>query len=337
MQAVQPVGFVPGAHLAPVQPTRVDLTIIPHADFVRGDADTIAAIKQALLTKGIVGIRGIPGFRPLVEAFIDAARKFSALSLAEKQAYVPNRKAGEWLGYEIGKEKFQRPDGSWIKDDAKNSYYAQVPEHTDNKWPHAHMDLKTPYLAIGQVMANAGREVMEKIGLLGPNAPVQTLSSHQVGRMLHYATSRQLDNPYWCGAHFDHGLFTALLPAYYFTEKGDLVPEPEEAGLYVRAADDTEFKKVVSDDHDVLLFQAAEWGQIASNDAIRATEHRVHKAHGNIERFTMALFFAPDYESTVNSTSVLTQDERYSGGKRYLDWHLASLKRYEVQEEELDV
>ena len=192
-------------------------------------------------------------------------------------------------------------------------------------------------MEIGQLMTQIGKELMEKIGLLGPNAFVPELDEHQVGRMLCYSKSSdsQKDNPLWCGAHYDHGVFTALLPAAYFDENWNQIPEPEEAGLFVRAPEETEFKKVVADDPDVMLFQVGEFGQLATNDAIKATEHRVQKADGFVTRITKAQFFALPESYEIESTSILTQDARYGGGRfcRYGEWHNASLARYYVKQE----
>jgi isopenicillin N synthase-like dioxygenase len=141
--------------------------------------------------------------------------------------------------------------------------------------------------------------------------------------MLYYRESVEgaADNTFWCGSHFDHGLFTALIPAFY-----------KEAGLFVRTHQDGIFKKVVASDLDVLMFQVGEFGQLITNDGIRATEHRVHKASGAIERYTMALFFDAPKDTVVHSTSELTSDSRYGGSKgipfTYGHWSEESFKRY---------
>jgi hypothetical protein len=49
---------------------------------------------------------------------------------------------------------------------------------------------------------------------------------------LHYLAVDEVENPNWCGAHLDHGVLTALMPAYYF-RNGEEVDELEEAGLYI--------------------------------------------------------------------------------------------------------
>jgi len=240
---------------------------------------------------------------------------------------MPDRDSGKWLGYELGKEKFQRPDGKEVVDDCKASYYAMVPEHSDNVWPKE-VNLQTPFQVIGSLMDKTGRQVMEKIGLTGDKAAL-ALDTHQVGRMLYY---RPTENPMWCGPHHDHGVFTTLLPAVYFTPDGKQVAEPEEAGLFVKSANDADFRKVVSDDPEVMLFQVGEFGQLATNDKIRATEHRVHGSN-TLERYTMALFFAAPFNSVHNSASVLTKDARWGSGEscRYGDWHIRSMERYRAK------
>ena len=94
---------------------------------------------------------------------------------------------------------------------------------------------------------------------------------------------------------------------------------------------------MISNDPEVLLFQVGEFGQLATNDAIKATEHRVHKAEGSIERYTMALFFDAPMDTVIHSFSELTNDERYGGTPgapcSYRKWHEGSFNRYLVKEQ----
>ena len=76
------------------------------------------------------------------------------------------------------------------------------------------------------------------------------------------------------------GLITALIPAVYF-EEGKQVDEPADAGLFVKPTNGIEFEKVVANDPDVMLFQVGEFGQIVTNDAIKATEYRVQRPTAN--------------------------------------------------------
>lgn len=251
-----------------------------------------------------------------------------------KESYKPNRDLGEtFLGYESGKEKFKRLDGTWIIDNLKTSYYAFIPDNSKNKWP-SEVDLKTPFEDLGQTMAKMGEELMYKIGLLGKDTGLYLEGEACIGRMLYYRKSKQEGNPQWCGAHFDHGLFTVLLPAVYFVN-GIQVKEPIEAGLFVRTSQNEPFKKVIADDLDVMMFQVGEFGQLVKNDAIRATEHRVDKPNSAIERYTFAVFYNAPMDLPIYSKSVLANDERY-GAKigeacTYRHWHEESFKRYIVE------
>ena len=305
-----------------------DVTIVSYEEFLKEDSTEV--IKKALYTQGIIGIRGIPGFRKAVDTFIAANRKFSALTSEIKNQYCPNRAAGDVTGHEKGKEQFMLQDGTWAIDDAKASYYAYVPDNESNKWP-AEVELQAPFQTLAGILSQYGKRVMEKVGLLGKSAPIEKVADYQVARMLCYHANSK--NPLWCGAHYDHGIFTALCPARYFMADTQ-IKEPEEAGLFIRSPNETEFKKVTSDDPDVLLFQVGEWGQIASNDAITATEHRVQSADIPCERFTMALFFTAPGNSEVTSTSVLTEDSRYGEAESctFSHWNEASLARYEVKQ-----
>jgi len=310
----------------------VDLDIISYRDFVLHDERAINTLKRALLLKGIVGIRNVPGYREKVDHLIEAARAFSALPESIKIKYAPNRSAGEIAGYELGKEKFQLSNGAWVTDTLKTSYYGFVPENPSNKWP-SESNLAGPFQDLGMLMSKTAEEVMQKIGLLAPKTPIDLTGTPRVGRMLHYRQNKEdsSNNPLWCGAHFDHGIFTALVPAIYFKD-GKQIPEPAEAGLYVKTTQDGVFKKVEANDRDVLLFQVGEFGQLMTDDRIRATEHRVNKAFGEIERFTMALFISAPMDCVIHSYSELTKDARYGGNPgdpcSFDHWQDESYKRY---------
>lgn len=315
----------------------LNLDVISYEDFINEDPTALQTLENALHEKGIVGIKGVPGFGQAIAEFLQGARSFCALPEEVKERYAPNHELGEmFLGYEMGKEKFRRPDGRWVVDDLKVSYYGYVPEHPENKWP-LEVDLQTPFQNVGSLMSAMGKSIMYKIGLLGEKTGIELGDVPQVGRMLYYkGTDSANDNPYWCGAHYDHGMFTVLLPAFYYVD-GDGMPEPFGAGLYVKTPADGLFKKVVFDDQDVMLFQVGEFGQLATDDAIRATEHRVQKAPGYVERFTMALFFDAPMGTEIHSHSELTQDARYGGNAgdpcTYQHWHEESFNRYIVIED----
>lgn len=315
----------------------MQLDIISYTDLL--DPSHLLARQQleaALLNKGIVGIRDVPDFENKSRAYIDAARRFSALEDMIKQQYAPNRDANDTEGYELGAEWFKNENGEWQIDDKKASYYAFVPDRTRNKWPHE-VDLKTAYLNLGELIFNTGKLLLNVMGLN------ETIGLHHeqlvgYGRMLHYHKESDATNanPDWCGAHFDHGVFTGLIPAYYFRQ-GKEIDEPEEAGLYIARGDSTQFEKINADDKSVLLFQVGEFGQLASNDRIVATKHIVKKAKGGIERFTFALFYSGDENTVIKSTSVLCNDARYQshdGSINYKTWEDASFARYRAQTDE---
>lgn len=293
-------------------------------------------LAAALLHKGIVGIRDVPNFLALSRNYIHAARAFSALDESAKQQYAPARDAGETEGYELGAEKFKDTYGNWIIDDKKASFYAYVPDHIKNKWPQE-IDLKTPYLKLGELIFAVCKQILSAIGV---NKSVgiahQQLSGY--GRLLHYQKHGNTTdaNPIWCGAHHDHGVFTGLLPAYYFRD-GIEIDEPHDAGLYIMPTGKTAFEKIDAADKSILLFQVGEFSQLATHDRIRATKHMVKKANGSIERFTFALFINGNDDTIIQSQSELANDARYTenqstdGRINYTTWSDASFARYHAK------
>lgn len=306
---------------------KLDLGVIAYDEFMQNEPRALSVLHRALHEQGIVGLKGIPGFADGASVFIEQSRQFNALPENVKERYAPK--------YGAGKERFMRPDGTWIVDDLKVSYYGFVPDTATNKWP-IEVDLKTSFQALGALMSEMGTAVMQKISLLGSSTGIYIDGIPRMGRMLYYRkmSESHSESSLWCGSHFDHGMFTALLPAVYFAN-GKQIPEPEEAGLYIKTRRDGIFKKILVNDPNVLLFQVGEFGQLATNDGIKATEHCVHKAKGAIERFTMALFFDAPMDHVIHSYSELTQDARYGGDPgdpcSYRHWHEASLQRYLVK------
>lgn len=310
------------------------LDIISYNDLLEPNHTTARKdVETALLSKGIVGIRDVPDFVAKSRHYIDAARQFSALESKIKLQYAPNRDTGDTEGYEIGAERFKNTAGVWQVDDKKASFYAFVPDRTRNKWPKE-SDLKTSYLALGELIFNTGKLLLNAMGL-NESVGLQHDLMYGYGRMLHYHKENHLTNtnPDWCGAHLDHGIFTGLLPAYYF-HNGQEVDEPAEAGLYITLDENQKFEKIEASDKSILLFQVGEFGQLISNDRIRATRHIVKKAHNEIERFTFALFFNPDPNYIIHSQSKLIADPRYAhyqspdGSISYATWEKASYEQY---------
>lgn len=311
------------------------LDIISYNDLaVAKNPEAINQLKRALFSKGIVGIRDVPEFENKSRAYIKAAQQFALLNESDKQKYTPDRNAGNTEGYELGAEWFKNKEGVWQIDDKKASFYAFVPDNIiKNIWPHE-VDLKTAYLALGELIFATGKMLLDTIEL-NDHTGLAHDKLTGYGRMLHYHKESDItiENPHWCGAHFDHSLLTGLMPAYYF-RNGIEVDEPEEAGLYIMPSDSNQFEKINSSDKEVLLFQVGEFGQLISDDQIKATKHMVGKAKGEIERFTFALFYNADDNTIIKSKSVLIQDERYKlnqfadGSISYEKWANASFKRY---------
>jgi isopenicillin N synthase-like dioxygenase len=312
------------------------LDIISYSDLLESTNTALQKLENALLNKGIVGICGVPEFESKTRAYIHAARNFSALSDAIKQQYVPNRDEGKTEGYELGAEWFQTENGDWQIDDKKASFYAFVPDHHKNIWP-VEVNLKSSYLELGSLIFNIGKLVLNVIGL---NEQVGLKHDHLIGygRMLHYhkESDTMNINPNWCGEHFDHGLFTGLIPAYYFCNDKE-VDEPDDAGLFIKPNNGSSYEKINASDKSVLLFQVGEFGQLISNDRIKATKHKVKKTNSEIERFSFALFYSADENLIIQSVSELTKDARFIKNKfddeniSYGKWEKASYDRYRVK------
>lgn len=312
------------------------LEVIDYQDLINSSCqEAHQLLERALLTDGIVGVRHVPGFVEASNAYVNAARTFGRLADNIKKQYIPNRDAGEVEGYELGAEKFKNEKGEWVTDDKKASYYAMIPDQSINIWPQE-VDLRTPYLALGSLIFDTCKHVLNVIGL-NENVGIHAGNIEGHGRMLHYQSVREEGEvaSAWCGAHFDHSILTGLMPAYYFHDDV-AVSEPEEAGLYIIPHHGTQYEKVSLTDQSIMLFQAGEFGQIISNDRIHATKHLVRKTPVGFERFTFALFVNIDHDYQVKPVTALASDPRFQkmvkadGSITYGDWRSASYDRYRV-------
>jgi isopenicillin N synthase-like dioxygenase len=310
-------------------------TILSYDDLIHPTPESQAKARQALCEIGIIGIKDIPNYIKTCHEYIQAAVEFSQLPESIKQQYAPNRDIGQFEGYEIGVEKFLDSNHQWQIDDLKASYYAFVPDKNKNQWP-AEVDLKTPYLKLGTLIFNTGKYLLNFLGL-NEDVGINHEDLFGYGRMLHYQKTQDTNQftSDWCGAHFDHSLFTGLMPAYYF-KNGEPIDEPSEAGLYIIPTGKNQFTKIEANDKSVLFFQVGEFGQLISDDQIRATKHVVKKSNGNVDRYTFALFYNPEENTRVLSKSILTSDTRYStnqcpeGSISFKQWNEASLERYDA-------
>lgn len=319
-----------------IKETILRLDIISYNVLNSNNLEIINNIETILLQKGIIGVKDVPDFEDKSRKYIDAARQFSMLDEIGKRQYAPNKDAGETQGYELGAEWFKNSNGQWKIDDKKSSFYAFVPDQPLNKWP-TEVDLKTSYLELGELIFNVGKVLLNALGL---NEKVGLCHNHMIGhgRMLHYHKENNStnENKDWCGAHVDHGIFTGLIPAYYF-KNGIEVDEPNEAGLYIVPTNANNFEKIDSSDKSILLFQVGEFGQLISNDRIKATKHKVRKAGDGIERYTYALFYCADANMAIQSKSLLSQDSRYiqnqtaEGSITYKQWEQSSYERYRAR------
>lgn len=292
-----------------------------------------AELNAVLKNKGIMGVSHVPNFVECSQAYVSAVRKFVQLPEAVKKQYAPDRDKGVTEGYELGAEWFQNEANEWQMDDKKASFYAHIADHKDNVWPKE-LDLKTPYLELGNLMRTTAILLLDAMGI----TKAFGLSGDDwkgYGRMLHYQKvgTATDSNTNWCGAHFDHGAFTCLMPARYFRNEVE-IEEPDEAGLHVVPTGARDFVKVHAPDKSILLFQVGEFLQLASNDRIAATKHLVRKAQGDIERIALATFIDPPDHIRMSSTSVLAKDERFSANldanhtTSYGDWARSSYERY---------
>ncbi|MEL7064846.1 MAG: 2OG-Fe(II) oxygenase family protein [Bacteroidota bacterium] len=260
----------------------------------------------------------MPGYVEKKEKYLELAQAFVALDDQRKAECVP--RGSSFTGWTCGAEAFNGK-----RDSFKCSYYATLGDQPEklmsNVWPSSSWTLadefKSAYLDLAHLIFETGRGILPMLELNFGN-----LSA--VGRMLYYGPvpeGKDDGNPYWCGVHRDHGLFTGLIPSFY-KKDGSFVPEPDGVGLHIR-------DREVNVPNDVIMFQVGEAADLLTNQGIIATDHGVKKAYGGYERYSFALFFAIDDDTRIYADRVDSQyQSRFKNGMTYGEWCKASLERY---------
>lgn len=267
-------------------------------------------------TKGYIAVRGVPGFKDAYTEFIEVARKFVALSEAEKEKCSPaNNNARGWSH---GIETFNGQ-----RDSFKGSFFAALPEEHElpNVWPEKFEIFKERYEALGAIMFETGKKILSLLSTVS--------TDRSLGRMLYYSPiyeGKDDGSPNWCGDHRDHGIFTALCPELFFK---DTIPisKPENSGLHILGQE-------ISLSDDVILFQIGEVMELMTNGEVTATNHLVKKAYDGVERFTFALFFdAPDDMILhCNNPEVIKKyEDRFTPDMNFSLWNDRSLAKYSVK------
>ena len=259
--------------------------------------------------KGVIAVRGVPGFVEAYGNFIDSAQNFINLTEEERTQYTPPDAYGR--GWSYGLETFNN-----VTDAFKGSYYITYPEEDailPNIWPSNEVpDFKNNYLRLANIIFRTGKEILPLLGI-----HIEDVSS--VGRMLYYGPTHDPKSVEWCGEHRDHGLLTGLCPGVYFL-KGQKVSRPLGTGLFIRG------KEIFAPD-DALLFQIGEVAELITNGSVTATEHQVRKAVGGYERYGLALFISPRPDYVIES-DLTKYKERFIPGMPYSEWNNRSYAKY---------
>jgi len=286
----------------------MELRIFPYNEI----RESASEILNDFCTKGFIAIGEVPGFIEAYERFLSTAQEFTALPTKVQAECTPELSFAR--GWSRGIEVF---DGK--KDTYKGSYYACIPDDSSNIWPNQLPLFRKYFVEVSNHIARVGKEILPLVGMQEETTCVT--------RMLHYgAISENEDdgNPYWCGLHRDHGLFTGLCPEVYFRE-GKRSPKPERSGLHILDAE-ISLK-------GVMMFQIGESLEVYTNGSVRATEHYVQKAFGGYERYTMASFFqaSDDLKLSCTNPDVIDKySDRYSSNMTFKTWNDRSLAKYNL-------
>lgn len=131
-------------------------------------------------------------------------------------------------------------------------------------------------------------------------------------RLIHYPTvERYEENQFGLGAHTDSGFLTFL-------------PQTEVPGLEVQLPDGEWVRQPVVP--GAMLVNAGQILKRWSNDRFRATPHRVISPQGNVDRYSIPMFFNPAADAMVECLTGGEAAPRHETITylEHLDWYLAN-------------
>jgi isopenicillin N synthase-like dioxygenase len=346
-----------------VSPTNV--VTVEYSDLVDGKMNVMPLILEAFGPDGlgVIAVRGIPEWRPLVEETIPLAHKLICLP-AEVLKSLEHPDSLFNSGWSYGKEKLgDKPDTK------KASYYFNPlsddprPETRElhpwalpaNRWPTKHLpEFEIQSKKLGSVMHSVVIALAQRIDSmeLGTKIAEEMSSSLKAkGRMLYYYPLKEEDLAEvqsrpdgWIGWHNDSGFLTALTPDMYFKHStGEVVPNPEPAvaGLWV-AARNGELQRVIIPP-DCMAIQCGECLQVITGGKLVATPHCVRPPvnTADVSRACMPVFVDSSPEFPLKSPSgreaVFTNTvkqyvpplaDRWSEGQTFADFLGTTFKAY---------
>jgi isopenicillin N synthase-like dioxygenase len=260
-------------------------------DRVRPIDEVAAEFRAAAVDMGFLYVKN-HGINPSVRAAaFDAVQRFFALPLEAKER-VP-RTGGMDRGWE-GLEK-QRNDTASAPDYKESwnfSLRSRPSTRPPNKWPAEFSDhefrepLMTYYLAVAGVGDHLMRVFARSLDL--PVDYFDEMFRDGIGsiRTLFYPPhpKNAKFNQLGAGAHTDAGVLT-------------LLAQDDAGGLEVQSAQGEWLSAQVIP--DTLVVNLGDCAQRWTNDLYRSTKHRVMNANSGRDRYSMAYFHGPKYDTLM--------------------------------------
>lgn len=276
-------------------------TSIPLIDLAEPFPAAAAAIERAFREVGFLYVRNHGIAEDLIAGVFEAARRFHALPLAQKQALAVNAWHRGYIGFasstivtssvETGVIPNQSESFMVMHEVAEDdpARLAGKPLQGPNQWPAdlpGFRDVVTAYDAAAEAAGRRLAGLIEAaLGLTaGRLAPLFERPTTFL-RMIHYPPQPEVlpDKQYGSSPHTDHGFITLLLQddsggLEVQNDRGDWVAAPPLPGT--------------------LVVNIGDMAALISGGRWRSTRHRVINRSGR-ERYSVPYFFDPHMESMI--------------------------------------
>ncbi|MBT3065592.1 isopenicillin N synthase family oxygenase [Rhodoferax sp. U11-2br] len=286
------------------------LPILDLSDFTSGDAERqatfVTRLREAAHHGGFFYLRGYGASPAQVDAVLQAARDFFALSDEQKHA-VHMAQSPHFRGYTAAGDEITRGERDWREQIDIGAERSPLPQDAaapawtrlqgPNQWPAGLPHLKPTLLAWQDTLTEATSHLLHALALaLGQpedrfdaafaDTPVQHL------KVIHYPGRAQGESRQGVGPHKDSGCLTLLLQD---TQAGLQVWERDGPGVAPGAGRWIDAPPLPG----TLIINLGEVLEILSNGYLRATIHQVVSPPQHVDRLSVAFFLSPRLDAEL--------------------------------------
>lgn len=286
------------------------LPILDLRDYTSGTPEQrdafVNRLRDTAYNVGFFYLSGYGATQAQIDAVLQVARDFFALSPAQKQA-IHMANSPHFRGYTAAGDEFTRGERDWREQldvGAERAPLQQDPSSPawtrlqgPNQWPASLPHIKPALLDWQNTLTEAGRHLLRALALaLGQpedrfdNAFVGTPVQHL--KVIHYPGRAKGESRQGVGPHKDSGCLTLLLQD---TQAGLQVWERDGPGIAAGSGRWIDAPPIPG----TVIVNLGEVLEILSDGYLRANIHQVLSPPENVDRLSVAFFLSPRLDAEL--------------------------------------